>query len=209
MELESEIAYLKRFLTESRHGHYTVNDLKEHIDPESFLNLFKDYEDYSKDNLNKEILLFSEKVNDEIARLDKKKKSLDRELFEVPIIGKIFGKTFGKIIAKSVEKGCRSVDVNATTEELERQEIKDRIKLVASTIPSIIIPGIGILFKAYCDPTIGIKYWLGSCAYAIADMVTYVPYLASRISMRANLQAERKTNEIADKIGDYKVGIEY
>jgi len=40
-------------------------------------------------------------------------------------------------------------------------------------------------------------------------MVTYVPYLASRISMRANLQAERKTNEIADKIGDYKVGIEY
>ena len=127
MKLESEMAYLERFLTESRHSHYTVNDLKEHIDPESFLNLFKDYEDYSKDNLNKEILLFSEKVNDEIARLDKKKKSLDRELFEVPIIGKIFGKTFGKIIAKSVEKGCRSVDVNATTEELERQKIKDKI----------------------------------------------------------------------------------
>ncbi|HDI06456.1 MAG TPA: hypothetical protein ENF39_00430 [Candidatus Aenigmarchaeota archaeon] len=80
---------------------------------------------------------------------------------------------------------------------------------MASTIPGIIIPGIILLSKAYCDPTTAIKYWFGAYAYAIANIVTYVPYLEGRGKRRAYLQAERKTNEIADKIGDYKVGIEY
>ena len=204
--LESEIAYLDKFVMEDKFGYrysgpYIVCDFIGHIDSQSFLSLFNEHapNSGSPDDV---ILLDSEKIYAEIERLGRKKKKIKTGY---NIIESIPGVS---IIGDMIEKGINSVDTDAPPKELKKQNIMSAVYMVASAIPGFILMHMAANAP---DPDTCINYIHAGGTYFVLDLAIPVEYFYGK-GMKCTYLLEAKrvnniVNNIIEEIGDNEVRI--
>ncbi len=192
---EAEIGYLTEFLNPKEHQGdrdlYTVSDFWENTNARFFVNTFEEYVGATE----RDIPLSTEEINTEITRLEKEKKRLNR--LPSKIIDHIPGIDY--IPIKISRKGAKSVDSNASIEDLKKQLRKDGRTHWYYMLPSIPI-GISSFLSENIPDIYGPYVGIG---YLIASTGTYGVYLMGKDTEIEKILAERITHEI----GDYNVAI--
>ncbi len=190
---ELEIGYLTKFLKgdgDDRNPD-TVRKFWENTNARFFVNTFEGY----LNAIEGYIPLSTEEINTEITRLEKQKKrfnSLSSKIIDhMPCVD--------CIPIKLIRKGAKSVDSNASTEDLKKQLRKDgrtHCYYMLSSIPIGISSFLSENIPDIYGPYAGI-------AYLIASTGTYGVYLMGKDTEIEKILAER----ITDEIGDYNVAI--
>ena len=188
-----DLKYLNDFL-ENAEG-YDVDGFRT-MNSRSFVNLFGEYT-FSKDN----VLLPPETVYNEIKRLEKAKAKREN-LKTLRKISQHFPFTLLDI---PIQKGIKSVEDDMTAEDIEGRLFKDRIYSAISIAPGFLFLAASAFYGINGDIEASWKLTGLGSTYILADMATYIGYLAGKEGMYGYLLTEKEADNIFNEIKDCKV----
>ena len=188
-----DLKYLNDFLENAES--YDVGGFRT-MNSRSFVNLFGEYT-FSKDN----VLLPPETVYNEIKRLEKAKAK--RENFKT--LRKISQHFPFTLLDIPIQKGIKSVKDDMAAEEIEGRLFKDRIYSAISIAPGFLFLAASAFYSICGDIEASWKLTGLGSTYILADMATYIGYLAGKEGMYGYLLTEKEADNIFNEIKDCKV----
>ncbi|MCK4809242.1 MAG: hypothetical protein KAS90_06475, partial [Candidatus Aenigmarchaeota archaeon] len=179
-----DLKYLNDFLENAES--YDVGGFRT-MNSRSFVNLFGEYT-FSKDN----VLLPPETVYNEIKRLEKAKAKREN-LKTLRKISQHFPFTLLDI---PIQRGIKSVEDDMTAEEIEGRLFKDRIYSAISIAPGFLFLVASAFYGINGDIEASWKFTGLGSTYILADMATYIGYLAGKEGMYGYLLTEKEADNI-------------
>ncbi|NOQ37873.1 hypothetical protein GQ472_03210 [archaeon] len=188
-----DLKYLDDFLKDPKGCN--VDDFRV-LNPQSFVNLFDEYT-FSKDN----VLLSFETVYKEIKKLEKAKAKRDNP----GILTNISQHFPSNLLNIPIQKGIRGVRGDMAAEEIDARWSKDRIYCGISIIPGFLLIAASVFYYDVANPDLYLKLNMVGSTYVLADMATYMSYLAGKEGTYRSLLTEKEADNLCNEIKGRKV----